>query len=377
METAGRRTLILVTSYPGQPGCAEFARQAAAGERPRKDYVELARLIDADVVDDEYMTERATRLASVIGLRGSRPDGQVLEAALRGGGYAHICAWTERIGLPLALLHKMARLDRDLTLVSSWLSGVRKALLLRQLRAHTHVRAIVSYGSAQIDIAAARLGVPRHKLHLVLQPVDERFWRPSSAAPSNAICAVGSSGRDYETLFAAFRGLDAPLNIALGAGDRADRALESRLTRAGPPPGTRMRHLRPLELRALYTQARFVVVPLEDVEYDAGATALTEAMAMGKALIVTRTRGQIDLIQDGVQGISVPPGDPRALRAAIDHLVAHPDEAERMGRAGRALAEERHTLDSYIERLAEIVRGEQPASARVDASRRDRMAAAI
>jgi glycosyltransferase involved in cell wall biosynthesis len=138
-----------------------------------------------------------------------------------------------------------------------------------------------------------------------------------------------------------------------------------------------MRHLRPLELRALYTQARFVVVPLEDVEYDAGATALTEAMAMGKALIVTRTRGQIDLIQDGVQGISVPPGDPRALRAAIDHLVAHPDEAERMGRAGRALVEERHTLDSYIERLAEIVRGEQPASARVDASRRDRIAAAI
>jgi len=35
----------------------------------------------------------------------------------------------------------------------------------------------------------------------------------------------------------------------------------------------------------------------------------------------------------------------------------HPDEAERMGRAGRALVEERHTLDGYVEQIATIVRG--------------------
>ena len=79
---------------------------------------------------------------------------------------------------------------------------------------------------------------------------------------------------------------------------------------------------------------------------------------MGKAVIVTRTRGQIDVIQDGVQGIYVPPRDPHALRAAIEYLLAHPEEAERMGRAGRALAEERHTLTGYVERLAATLRGE-------------------
>jgi hypothetical protein len=47
----GARTLILVTSHPGQPTCSDLARQAMAGERPRKDYVELARLIGADVLD--------------------------------------------------------------------------------------------------------------------------------------------------------------------------------------------------------------------------------------------------------------------------------------------------------------------------------------
>ena len=95
--------------------------------------------------------------------------------------------------------------------------------------------------------------------------------------------------------------------------------------------------------------------------YDAGVTTLAEAMSMGKAVIVTRTRGQIDLIQDGTQGIYVPPKDPRALRAAIEHLIADPAEAERMGRAGRALVEQRLTLSGYVAGLAKIVRGEATA----------------
>jgi glycosyltransferase involved in cell wall biosynthesis len=119
-----------------------------------------------------------------------------------------------------------------------------------------------------------------------------------------------------------------------------------------------MGHYRPRELRGLYSASLFVVVPLQDMDYDAGVTALAEAMSMGKAVIVTRTRGQVDLIEDGVQGIYVPPRDPRALRAAIERLVADPAEAERMGRAGRRLVEERHTLSGYVAQLASIVSDE-------------------
>src|SRR6058998_712243 len=70
-STTSHSSLILVTSYPGQPSCTELERQAAAGERPRKDYVELARLLGGDVVDERYMTERATPLARVIARRAS------------------------------------------------------------------------------------------------------------------------------------------------------------------------------------------------------------------------------------------------------------------------------------------------------------------
>jgi glycosyltransferase involved in cell wall biosynthesis len=350
------RALILVTTYPGQPSCAELQRQAAAGERPRKDYVEVARILGAEVVDDSYLTERSTTVARAVARVAGRPAGQVVEAFLRGGDYDLVFAWPERIGLPLALLHRIAHVDRDVVLVAAWSSRAGKAFMLRRLRVHRRLRAIVGCSSAQLEIAATRLGVPRDKLHLLLQPVDELFWRPAPQAPTRLICAVGSTARDYDTLFSAARGLDLDVRIAVGKGDVRDRALERRL-RGRLPFNTTMDHLSPAELRDLYASARFVVLPLEDVESDAGVTALTEAMAMGKAVIVTRTRGQIDVVEDGVHGMYVPPRDPSALRRAIEHLIAHPEEAERMGRAGRRLIEERHTLTAYAERLAAVVRG--------------------
>jgi glycosyltransferase involved in cell wall biosynthesis len=354
-RSTGHRALILVTSYPGQPTCAELQREAAAGRGPRKDYVEIARLLGADVVDDSYLGRKATPVARVVARIAGRPAGEVVEAFLRGGDYDHVFAWPERIGLPLALLHQIAHVDRDVVVVAAWPSRGGKAFMLRRLQVHRRLRAIVCCSSAQLEIAATRLGVPRDKLHLLLQPVDELFWRPSPRAPARLICSVGSTARDYETLFSATRGLDLDVRIAVGRGDLRDRALERRLE-AMLPLNTTMEHLSPAELRDLYASARFVVLPLEDVEFDAGVTALTEAMAMGKAVIVTRTRGQIDLVEDGVQGIYVRPRDPGALRAAIEHLLAHPEEAERMGRAGRRLIEEHHTLTAYVERLAAVVR---------------------
>jgi glycosyltransferase involved in cell wall biosynthesis len=97
------------------------------------------------------------------------------------------------------------------------------------------------------------------------------------------------------------------------------------------------------------------VVPLHDVDFDAGVTTIAEAMAMSKAVVVTRTRGQVDLVRDGENGLYVPPRDPAALRAAIRHLLDNPGEADRMGRAGRAMAESRLTLDRWVRDVAAIV----------------------
>jgi glycosyltransferase involved in cell wall biosynthesis len=99
-----------------------------------------------------------------------------------------------------------------------------------------------------------------------------------------------------------------------------------------------------------------VVVPLHDVDSDCGMSTIIEAMAMARPVVVTRTTGQVDVVVDREHGVYVPPGDARALGRAIGHLLDHPDEARQMGRAGRDLIEERHTLDAHVERLIRLLR---------------------
>jgi glycosyltransferase involved in cell wall biosynthesis len=110
------------------------------------------------------------------------------------------------------------------------------------------------------------------------------------------------------------------------------------------------------ELRQVYADSRFLVMPLFDVDFQAGVTAILEAMALERAVICSRTPGQTDVIVEGETGLYVPPGDVAALRQAIQRLLADPEEAERMGRAGRRVVEERMSLDRYVERLSAYVR---------------------
>jgi glycosyltransferase involved in cell wall biosynthesis len=116
------------------------------------------------------------------------------------------------------------------------------------------------------------------------------------------------------------------------------------------------------DLRQLYADSDFVVMPLQPVDFQAGITAILEAMAMGKPVICSRVPGQTDVIVDGENGRYVPVGDPTALRSEITRLMAHPDEIARLGAKARRQVECELSLDHYAARLAAIVRDavEQP-----------------
>jgi glycosyltransferase involved in cell wall biosynthesis len=359
-----RNSAIVVRGWTGQPSAQELERRAAAGLRPRSPYVELARQLDADVIDASFVERNGSPLTRFVGKRIGFVEGQVLETFNRRRRYRHLVAFADRIGLELALLLKLARGRRDVVLVSNWLTGDAKRIFLEKLRVQSHLGSVISYGSAQIDLAVERYGIRRSKFHLALQPVDDLFWRPEAFSEADVICSVGWERRDYRTLLEAVREMPVGLEMAVGSlilspDHRRQRAqlFSSALAHTFMPERIQPRFdLTPCELRALYARSRFVVIPLEQADYDAGVTSVTEAMAMGRAVIVTRTKGQVDVIREGIDGIYVPPGDVRALRDAIDHLLANPDEAERMGRAGREAILQRHRLDTYVERVATIVR---------------------
>ncbi len=159
--------------------------------------------------------------------------------------------------------------------------------------------------------------------------MDTRFWRPGDAgdAGEDLICAVGQEMRDYATLIEALRPLDIPCHIAVGTtifGTTTDRWWRQSLAQETLPPSVTVGPKSFTELRELYARSRFVVVPLIPSDNDSGITAILEAMAMGKAVIVTDTPGQVGVLEDGVNCLRVAPFDAVALREAITRLWEDP-----------------------------------------------------
>ena len=86
------------------------------------------------------------------------------------------------------------------------------------------------------------------------------------------------------------------------------------------------------ELERLYDRAAVVVLP----SYREGLPlCVLEAMAHGRPVVATRVGGIPELVEDGVTGFLVEPGDVAGLRVALERLLADPMLRRRMGREAR------------------------------------------
>jgi glycosyltransferase involved in cell wall biosynthesis len=338
---SGMKTLTLVAEL-GRPDRREQLRRELEDEGPRGLLFEDS--LNSDMLDGGVRRRLARYL------------GQVLDAYRRRRGYDAVLTWGEPLSLLFALLLKLTGSRTRHLALMYWVSPRGKALFLKAV--HSHIDQIITWSSVQREVAIERLGIPATKITLVRHPVDQRFWRPMGAA-TDTICAAGNEMRDYTTLITAMRDLTIPCEIAV----RNDPSCTSRrlttmdtILRNGSLPAnvTLGSHNYP-ELRALYARSRFVVIPLLPTDTDNGIRVALEAMAMGKAVICSRTRGQVDVIEEGKTGLFVPPRDPRALGQAIQYLWDHPEVADRMGMAGRQRIEQRHTLDQFVNSVKGIV----------------------
>jgi glycosyltransferase involved in cell wall biosynthesis len=100
------------------------------------------------------------------------------------------------------------------------------------------------------------------------------------------------------------------------------------------------------ELDRLYARSAVVVLP----SYREGLPlAVIEAMAHGRPVVASAVGGIPDLVVDGETGLLVPPGDPKALRAALERLLGDPALRRRMGQAGRGRIIELCSIENVAE----------------------------
>lgn len=85
-------------------------------------------------------------------------------------------------------------------------------------------------------------------------------------------------------------------------------------------------------------------------------TTLIEAAACGVPVVATDVGGVAEVVDDGVTGLLVPPGQAAPLAAAVASLLADPERRAAMGRAAQQRARERFALPAWADRLHAVYR---------------------
>ncbi len=363
----------------------------AAGKRPRADYMLMAETFNADLLDYDRARPQAGWFGRLLEKLGG-PNLMLAWVCFRlNPRYRVIFTDGEQVGIFLALFSKFLGWGRGRArhlMIVHILSVGKKMLFFDWLRIHSHIDTFFCYSTWQQQFIQQRWHIPPERVIFTPFMVDSHFFNPSTLPntpitntpitntpitntpitntpitntqstntpiSTPTLCSVGLEFRDYPTLMDAVRGLDVHVIIAAGSpwSKRSDSTADQSI-----PPNVTVRRFSQYELRQVYADSRFVVMPLYNVNFQAGVTAILEGMAMGKAIICTRTPGQTDVVVEGETGLYVPPADPQALRDAITHLLTHPEEAEAMGQRGRELIQSTMSLDQYVTRLKRYVEG--------------------
>ncbi len=307
-------------------------------------------------------------------------------AFVRRRQYDLIYSDSENNGLVLAFLLGLTRRPPPLVMLGHRLTPPRKAWLLQKLSLHRRFARILVHSSAQQRAALEKLHFPPGKVQSIPYGVDTEFWQtqnvssPPPGAPAGAerpyICTAGLEFRDYPTLLEAMESLERTVDLRITTASRWSKRRGNGLD-GDLPPNVNLRSYSYAELRELYAGSLFVVVPLYSVDFQAGITLILEAMAMGKAVVVSSIPGQLDTVLDpnqpgsgsfvqqfgtahparpfGPTGRYVPAGDTAALRAALRHLLDHPEEALALGREGRRTVEALFTVEGLADRIRAVV----------------------
>jgi colanic acid biosynthesis glycosyl transferase WcaI len=205
------------------------------------------------------------------------------------------------------------------------------------------------------NVAAKLHGRDAGKVHVIPNFVDTTHIRPAPSE-NGYRSEFGLTGRTV-VMYAGNVGLSQSLDLVLHAarklGDRRDVAFvingggaaQADLERrAAGSDNVRFVDVQPKDrLPEVLAAADIHVVPLRRGLARASVPSKTYSiLAAGRPIVASVDPGTevANLVERAGAGIAVPPDDPEAFTAAITRLIDAPDEAARMGRAGRAYVEQ-------------------------------------
>jgi sugar transferase (PEP-CTERM/EpsH1 system associated) len=213
--------------------------------------------------------------------------------------------------------------------------------------------------------------VPPRKIHQIYNGVDSAKFHPREGArpdmlppgfADGQVVVFGSVGRmaevkDYPTLVRAFIHLvqqhpeaAARARLVIVGEGQARKACQDQLHAAGLAhlawlPGERH------DIAAIMQAFDVFVLPSKN---EGISNTILEALASGMPVIATAVGGNVELVEDGVNGLLVKTGDPEDMAQALLKYLHEPARIAEEGRQARLHAEQRFSIPAMAEAYSTI-----------------------
>ncbi len=294
------------------------------------------------------------RLANLV--RSEKPD--VLHA--HSSKDAWFAFWFHRRGIPVVR-------SRHMTLPGTMRRG-------RRFIYRRGCRRLIASAQFIADNMRDSIGVPAGRIDVIGEGVDTEEFQPGdgssfrrefgipSTAPLFAIVAMLRGEKGHRTLLHAAREVlrkhpDARFAVVGGpvASDSIElelrEILREKFSGLDPQPVV-MTGFRE-DIANVMRAIDCLVVPSAE---EAQTLVIPQAFATRKPVIGSRVGGIPELVEDGVNGLLIPPQEPAALAAAMDTIIAQPAMAGRLAQAGYELAHRELAIDKKMDLLLESYR---------------------
>lgn len=213
-------------------------------------------------------------------------------------------------------------------------------------RAIESADSVTAISHATVDLTKKTLGVKRNDFHVTPNPVNDLFFSPTQAGPAPGHPLVLFAGRlewrkGPDILVKALPALlerypNTRFCLAGGDTNTAPGGLSGLAYLSSLIPEQARAHiefagfLQPEQLLQKYREATVCVFPSR---WEGFGLVAAEAMACGKAVVVSDTPGFRELISDGVTGLFAKGEDPQGLASAIGVLLSDSNLRQTIGTA--------------------------------------------
>jgi glycosyltransferase involved in cell wall biosynthesis len=241
---------------------------------------------------------------------------------------------------------------------SSPAAALTRRLARRMDAVVVHTRDAARLLAGPIGVDGTRVEVIPHGAfdHLTRQPAEVPLPDELAAVEAPVVLCFGTI-RPYkgiDVLLEAFRRVEGAELWVVGRPLAMDMAPLHELARRVPGHVRFVtRYVTDPEIPAFFRRADVVTLPYRVIDQSG---VLYAALAFGSAIVLSDVGGFRELAEDHAAAWLVPPGDPDALAAALNALLADPEERVALGARAAAAATGAYSWDEVARRTLDLYR---------------------